>query len=665
MIAAILLLFLACARIGSPDGGPYDETPPKVMHTSPKFGAANEKNVKRVTIEFDEIVKIENASEKVVISPPQIQQPEIEANGRRITVTLLDSLKPNMTYTIDFADAIVDNNEGNPYGDYAFTFSTGEQVDTFQVSGHVLNAENLEPIKGMLVGLYKVDSLQVLPDSVFRTQPFERISRTDSRGHFVVKGLAPGHYRAFALKDLNQNYIYDQRAEAVAFSDRLLSTSSRPDIRPDTIWHDSIHYDSIVYTPYTHYYPDDIVLTAFESALQDRHLLKSERPILQQFSLYFTAGSDTLPRITGLNFDAKDAFLVEASQHNDSLDYWIKDSLIYNIDTLQIQLDFFETDTTGNLSITTDTLRLVSKISKERLAREYQEAMEEWAKEYKQQVKAERRAAQKAEKENEKEQEVKESKQDKKKKKKDDDEIEIPPLPEEFLSYKINNLQSMDPDKNIDFVFEEPLETVDLSKIHFSMKVDTLFQPAKFLFRQVPGKLKTYRLYAEWEADSTYQVEIDTAAFINIYGKRSEALKRTIRMRSLDSYSTLFVALQGSWDDAIVELLSGSDKVVKSIKVTNGHADFYFLAPGTYYLRLFRDLNDNGVWDTGDYDMHLQPEPVYYYPDGLTLKAQWEITQNWNPTALPLAKQKPQKITKQKPDKERTIRNRNADRKKR
>ena len=669
MIAAILLLFLACARIGSPDGGPYDETPPKVVHTSPKFGAANEKNVKRVTIEFDEIVKIENASEKVVISPPQIQQPEIEANGRRVTVTLLDSLKPNMTYTIDFADAIVDNNEGNPYGDYAFTFSTGEQVDTFQVSGHVLNAENLEPIKGMLVGLYKVDSLQVLPDSVFRTQPFERISRTDSRGHFVVKGLAPGHYRAFALKDLNQNYIYDQRAEAVAFSDRLLSTSSRPDIRPDTVWHDSIHYDSIVYTPYTHYFPDDIVLTAFESALQDRHLLKSERPTLQQFSLYFTAGSDTLPRITGLNFDAKDAFLVDASQHNDSLDYWIKDSLVYNLDTLQIQLDFFETDTPGNLAITTDTLRLVSKISKERLARERQEAMEEWAKEYKQQVKAERRAAQRAEKENapekESKPEEKESKQDKKKKKKDDDDIEIPPLPEEFLSYKINNLQSMDPDKNIDFVFEEPLETVDLSKIHFSMKVDTLFQPAKFLFRQVPGKLKTYRLYAEWEADSTYQVEIDTAAFINIYGKRSEALKRTIRMRSLDSYSTLFVALQGNWNDAIVQLLSGADKVVKSIKANNGHADFYFLTPGTYYLRLFRDLNGNDVWDTGDYDQHLQPEPVYYYPDGLTLKAQWEITQNWNPTALPLAKQKPQKITKQKPDKERTIRNRNADRKKR
>ena len=678
MIAAILLLFFACARIGSPDGGPYDETPPKVVHTSPKFGATNEKNVKRITIEFDEIVKVDNPSERVVISPPQIQQPEIEANGRRITVTLLDSLKPNMTYTIDFADAIVDNNEGNPYGDYAFTFSTGESVDTFQVSGHVLNAENLEPIKGMLVGLYKVggnaegDSVKELPDSVFRTIPFERISRTDSRGHFVVKGLSPGQYRAFALKDLNQNYVYDQRAEMVAFSERILSTSSRPDVRPDTIWHDSIHYDSIVYVPYTHYFPDDIVLTAFESALQDRHLLKSERPILEHFMLYFTAGSDTLPRLTGLNFNSDNAFIIDASKNNDSIDYWIKDSLIYNLDTLQMQIDFYETDTTGNYSITTDTLRLVSKLSKERIARDLQSRMEEWAKDYKQQMKAKRRAEERAEKEAAEQAEGKAEKpegsksekqeKEKKKKKKDEDDIEIPPLPEEFLTYKINNAQSMDPDKNIDFVFEEPLDTVDLSKIHFSMKVDTLYVPAKFLFRQVPDNIKTYRLYAEWEADSTYQVEVDTGAFVNIYGKRSEALKRAIRMKPLDSYSTLFVVLQGSWDNAIVQLLSGSDKVVKSTKATNGHADFYFLTPGTYYLRLFRDLNGNGIWDTGDYDQHLQPEPLYYYPSELALKAQWEITQDWNPTALPLAKQKPQKITKQKPDKEKTIKNRNAER---
>ncbi len=388
--------------------------------------------------------------------------------------------------------------------------------------------------------------------------------------------------------------------------------------------------------------------------------------------LYFTAGSDTLPRLTGLNFNSDNAFIIDASKNNDSIDYWIRDSLIYNLDTLQMQIDFYETDTTGNYSITTDTLRLVSKLSKERIARDLQSRMEEWAKDYKQQMKAKRRAEERAEKEAAEQAEGKAEKpegsksekqeKEKKKKKKDEDDIEIPPLPEEFLTYKINNAQSMDPDKNIDFIFEEPLDTVDLSKIHFSMKVDTLYVPAKFLFRQVPDNIKTYRLYAEWEADSTYQVEVDTGAFVNIYGKRSEALKRAIRMKPLDSYSTLFVVLQGSWDNAIVQLLSGSDKVVKSTKATNGHADFYFLTPGTYYLRLFRDLNGNGIWDTGDYDQHLQPEPLYYYPSELALKAQWEITQDWNPTALPLAKQKPQKITKQKPDKEKTIKNRNAER---
>lgn len=658
--------------MGSPDGGPYDETPPRVIHTSPKYGAANEKDVKKIVIEFDEIVKVENAMEKVVISPPQIEQPEISAMGRRVTITLLDSLKPDMTYTVDFSDAIVDNNEGNPYGDYAFTFSTGERVDTFQVSGHVLNAGNLEPIKGILVGLYRVDDQQGhLPDSVFRTIPFERISRTDGSGHFVVKGLAKGNYRAFALKDQNQNYIYDQPAEMVAFSDRILTTSSQPDIRPDTIWHDSIYYDSIVMTPYTHYYPDDVILTAFESAQQNRYLLKSERPILQQFTVYFTAPSDTLPKLTGLNFDAHSAFVVDASQHNDTLHYWIKDSLIYNLDTLEMQIDYFETDTTGNFALTIDTLRLVSKLSKAKLAKQEEERFEEWAEEYRQKVKRERRAAEKEEKEAaaandvEEEEAGKVKKESKKKKSKDDeDDIVIPPMPEEFLEYRVSNMQGMAPDKNVDFTFSEPLDSVDLSKIRFSMKVDTLFQPAPFILRQVPGKIKTYRLYAEWQPDSVYQIELDTAAFVNIYGSRNEARKFGVKIGSLDTYSTLFVQLRNAEPTAIVQLLDGSEKVVKSVKATEGKADFYFITPGTYYLRLFNDTNGNEKWDTGDYDTQLQPEQVFYYPNPLILKAQWDITQEWDPSSLPLSKQKPARITKQKPDRARTIRSKNAEREK-
>ena len=188
-------MLYSCASIGRPDGGPYDETPPRFIGSTPEAGALNNKRTK-VSLMFDEFIKLEKATEKVVVSPPQIQQPEIKASGKRIQVNLLDSLKPNTTYTIDFSDAIVDNNEGNPLGNFAFTFSTGTEIDTMEVAGTMLDASNLEPIKGMLVGLHSN-----LNDSAFNKLPFDRVARTDSRGRFSIRGVAPGKYRIYGLME--------------------------------------------------------------------------------------------------------------------------------------------------------------------------------------------------------------------------------------------------------------------------------------------------------------------------------------------------------------------------------------------------------------------------------------------------------------------------------
>ena len=204
-LPALLMLMIvvySCASMGTPDGGPYDEEPPKFVRSSPKPYATNNKD-KKIAIEFDEFIKLEKTSEKVVVSPPQLEQPDIKASGRRVLVNLMDSLKPNTTYTIDFSDAIVDNNEGNPLGNYSFSFSTGETIDTLEVSGTVLAAADLEPVKGMMVGLH-VD----LDDSAFAKKPFDRVSRTDSRGRFTIRGIAPGKYHIFGLMDGNQNYLY-------------------------------------------------------------------------------------------------------------------------------------------------------------------------------------------------------------------------------------------------------------------------------------------------------------------------------------------------------------------------------------------------------------------------------------------------------------------------
>lgn len=162
------VLLYSCASIGRIEGGPIDETPPRFLQSTPEPGQLNYKR-NRVTIAFDEYIKLDNPSEKIVISPPQIQQPEIKTNGKKVVINFQDTMKADVTYTIDFGDAIQDNNEGNPLEQFTFTFSTGERLDTMAASGTVLNASNLEPVKGMLVGLQSN-----LADSAFTSLPFER-----------------------------------------------------------------------------------------------------------------------------------------------------------------------------------------------------------------------------------------------------------------------------------------------------------------------------------------------------------------------------------------------------------------------------------------------------------------------------------------------------------
>ena len=183
------LIFFSCARMGTPDGGWYDEKPPQVLRTSPS-DKSKSMHSKKISIYFDEFVKIAEATQRVIVSPPQMEMPDIKAVGKKITIELKDSLKPNTTYTIDFCDAITDYTEDNPMGNYTYSFSTGEQIDTLEVSGFVLDAVNLEPVKGILVGLYNQ-----MEDSIFRKQPMLRVARTDGNGHFTIKGVADGEYR--------------------------------------------------------------------------------------------------------------------------------------------------------------------------------------------------------------------------------------------------------------------------------------------------------------------------------------------------------------------------------------------------------------------------------------------------------------------------------------
>ena len=353
----ISLFLVSCANMGSPDGGWYDDTPPRVVRCTPPDQSIGVK-AKKVTIYFNEYIKLSDAQSKVIVSPPQLEMPEIKEGGKRIIVELKDTLKDNTTYTIDFGDAISDNNEGNPMGNYTYSFSTGDHIDTLEVSGYVLDASNLEPIKGIMVGLHRD-----LTDSVFCKEPMIRISRTDSRGHFTVKGVAPGTYRAFALQDADGDYVYNQKSEMLAFSDDTFEPSWKPDTRQDTIWRDTLHIDNIIRRPYTHFLPDDITLLAFTAEQTDRYLLKTERKQPERLDFYFSYGDKELPVLQGLNFDSKNAFVVEHTLKRDTIFYWLRDTALVNQDTLRIEATFHVTDSTGTLISQTDTLEMLAKTS--------------------------------------------------------------------------------------------------------------------------------------------------------------------------------------------------------------------------------------------------------------------------------------------------------------
>lgn len=638
LLLLTLTLVAACARMGNPDGGWYDETPPRVVGASPAEKATGVKT-RKLHIRFNEFIKIENATENVVVSPPQLESPDIKAGGKSIDIELKDSLKANTTYTVDFSDAITDNNEGNPLGNYTYSFSTGEHIDTMEVSGWVLAADNLEPVKGILVGLYAN-----LADSAFRTQPMLRVAKTDGRGHFVIRGIAPGKYRVYALQDVDGDYHLTQKGEEMAFNREIIVPSSKPDVRQDTLWRDSLRIDSISRVGYTHFLPDNIMLRAFTHVQTDRFFTKAERTLPECFSLVFTAGSNELPQLRGLNFNnAERAFIVMPTAKKDTITYWIKDSALINQDTLRMQMQYWSTDTTGQLRMKQDTIEILSKTPYAKRLKEKQKKAEEWKKA-----------------------------QDKAQKKGEPFETEMRP---EALKVEVKVNNSIAPDENVRIELPTPLLSLDSTKVHLYSKRDTLWYEARYRIRVREGgdslapvgtnllHKRWLELQAEWKPGVEYSFELDSLALTDIYGTTSGKIKQGFKVREDKEFATLAVSLTALTDsNVVVQLLNEQDAVVKQARALAGTANFYYLQPATYYLRLFVDRNGNGRWDTGDFYRGEEPETVYYFPEEIECKANWDATRTWNPTAKPLNEQKPGKITKQKPDKGKSIKRRNRER---
>lgn len=643
-LSAIIAAFAlwSCANMGSgPDGGPYDETPPHIVSmTQPQLVARQGEKARKhrkTTFElvFNELIAIDNPTENVIVSPPQQEMPNITAAGKRIKVEILDSLKPNTTYTVDFADAIKDNNEGNPLGHFTYIFSTGAQTDTMQMAGYVLNAEDLEPLSGVLVGLHP-GTADVAPpdDTLFTHTPFDRVARTNGDGYFSIKGVAADKaYNAYALKDGDGDFAFSQRTELIAFSRRLLVPGSFPDVRHDTVWIDTLTIDSIRHTPFTHFTPDDVVLLAFQEKNQPRTLLKTDRTDERFFQAFFTAPSTHVPVIRGLNFDERDAFVEQRSPGNDTISYWLRDSTLIKQDTLSMCYTYMAwDDSLQQHFLRTDTLDITARTP--------------WAKRMEKVRKDEEKRQKQIERMRRRGQPV-------------DDRV---PMKNARMDIKVGSVLS--PADNVILEFDTPLASLNEDMVHLFLTVDSVDTPAPFEIDTVPDHIMRRRLRAEWRPEQHYKLLIDSAAVENIYHQVTGKQEKSFSIETLDQFGTLFVEISGldslqvtvpdtlpalsAYACCRIELLNGNGQVAYAANVKDRLAEFYYLKEGEYYLRCLIDRNGNGRWDPGSWADRLPPEDVFYRPQSINVRAGWDLNEQWNVTALPRHRQKPDALIKQR-----------------
>ncbi len=329
-IVFLTALVYSCAKIGRPEGGPRDLTPPEFVSAKPPNFSTYFKQ-EEIRIQFNEFIKLQNAQQQIIFSPPILPRPEISPMGaasKEVRIKLpLDSLQDNTTYTINFGQSIEDNNEGNPLPFFKYVFSTGDYIDSLKLDGYVNDMNFRETPAFISVLLYEKDS--TYSDSiVFKELPTYVTFSKDSTNVFSLENMREGTYKLVALEDKNRDYKFNPGREKIGFVDSAITLPT------------SKNYKINLFNTYQDFEP------IRPKQVSKRHLIFGYEGVLDSTDYnieLLTNAPDTLQtRIT-------------KSRESDTLNYWMKpyfqrDSLLFTfkhknqIDTLIVKTKDIEKD---------------------------------------------------------------------------------------------------------------------------------------------------------------------------------------------------------------------------------------------------------------------------------------------------------------------------------
>lgn len=577
----VLFFCLSCAQQGSPSGGPRDEVPPVVLECDPP-NYSTLFNSKKIHITFDEYIVLDNVNQQLIVSPPMEEKPQVKLRKKTLTIEFEEDLRINTTYTFNFGDAIKDLHEGNKLQNYEYVFSTGEVLDSMSVRGTLKYAENLEaPDEAISIQLYSDlrDSVPLLDIPLY-------VGRSNDSGVFSVNNLRSDVYKVFALKDGNNNFLFDLPTEEIAFLDTslivnadfarvLLGDSIVTAVMNDTVSADSsdIVSDSIAAAmPDLNSIYIDLMLFTEDSEIQ--YLTNNSREDRRKLQLVFALPlTDTFSYrpLQEVN-ESEMLFLEHYSQDRDSLTLWVLDSLHYKNDSLRLELKYTVKDTTEQYVIRTDTVLFSYREKQTRNKRGQSEEQEE----------------------------------------------------EKLKLSTIRKNGSQDLNRDLSIYIDFPLKNLNDTLFSLYYIPDSVEIPVPVVVRA--DSLQPYRVLvsAPWESASSYRMELLPGAIGSFYPMTHDTLDVSFKTRDLEYYGQIILSLVNVRDQVLVQLFSGKSMLEERIVEADGKYLFPFLAPKEYQFKFIHDRNRNGKWDSGKYLKKLQPESVELLPVSIEVRSNWD-----------------------------------------
>ncbi|MCG6189690.1 Ig-like domain-containing protein [Maribellus maritimus] len=572
---AWIVIISSCANQGMPTGGPKDTVPPVLLSTQPKYKALSFDD-DEIRFTFNEYVITDQISEILVVSPPLKKRPSIRTKSKTVIIKFNEDLKDSTTYSLDFKNSIVDNNERNPLNNMRFSFSTGDVYDSLRVAGSVVNSFNMEPVENALVLLHNN-----LHDSAVYTELPDFIAKTDEYGVFMIDNIPPGSYHLFSLNDANSDLKYNEGAEEIAFFDSIIVPSATFEAERDTLVRG---VDSLLITGHTHFLPEPIYLRQFTEDLFEQYIDSYTRSTRYKCNFVFNESVDDTFNIQLVDSNVEDWYILEPNSKMDSITFWITDTLLAQKDTLLMDVSYFQLDSTQQVYVHHDTLQM-----------------------------------------NFSEPEKKETPRGRRRGRDDEDEQEDAQAEIPQFVWETSFGSTVELNEDLKFTAPEPLKNLDKNDFTLYLTDDTLKTPLEYKFTKDSVAYRTYNISANWEPETGYTIEVDSAAAENIYGITSKGISKKFKSREDDYYGQILANCTNVDTPTIVQLLDNNEEVLSQKRIDKDQTvTFEYLEPAKYIIKVILDRNNNGKWDTGSYQDKYQPEEIYYLNSIIKVRSNWD-----------------------------------------